>query len=97
MRANVVEERGIDTTDMMSMMTSIIRRVDRTLKTIMFEKVIMKVEVPYRSSIAFQTKDKQDKALPWCQEILPLKMAVRIVFSAKILRPSSETMITLVA
>ena len=54
----MIDERGIDATDKMLMMTSIIRMIDRTSKTIMFVKVIMKVVVPFRSSIAFQTRNK---------------------------------------
>ena len=58
MRAKRVVERGrgTDATDKMLVMTRIIRMVDRTWKTNMFVKVIMKVEVALKRSIAFQTE-----------------------------------------
>ena len=64
MKAKGVEERGreIDATDKIMMMTSIIRRVDRTYMIIMFVKVIMKVEVAFKRSIAFRTRNKKARA-----------------------------------
>ena len=64
MKAKGIVERGkeVDATDKMSMMTSIIRMVDRTYMIIMFVKVIMKVEVAFKSSYAFQTRSKKAQA-----------------------------------
>ena len=61
MKAKGIAERGreVDATDKMLMMTSIIRMVDRTYMIIMFVKVIMKVEVAFKSNFAFRTRNKK--------------------------------------
>ena len=64
MKAKGIAEIGreVDATDKMLMMTSIIRMVDRTYMIIMFVKVIMKVEVAFKSNFAFRTRNKKAQA-----------------------------------
>ena len=60
--AEIGRGREVDATDKMQMMTSIIRMVDRTYMIIMFVKVIMKVEVAFKSNIVFRTRNKKAQA-----------------------------------